>query len=296
MKPHSITGCGFFIQAEYVVEQGRALLSEGFGQVAELPHAGGGDVLDLGVVSVVQGDGTGVDEVDRDSVADVADQAGGGVDGQRCADDQQYVALRDHFGGFFYHGHRLAEPDDVRTQLLSPAVLVSEVYVVVADIVYWLKEVLAAGLGNLPVQVDDVGGAGSLVQIVDVLGDDRTGYCSQSPPESLNVLIPLSLLTPAPESTASLFMVLLFFIVLEIESLQPKPEDGVDDPRSVLSVDMDDLLFGQGLLDAVYIGGGVETVTLNHFRGAGLGDAVEDRSQEIQLIPAQIVHGLLKPD
>ena len=35
MKPHSITGCGFFIQAEYVVEQGRALLSEGFGQVAE---------------------------------------------------------------------------------------------------------------------------------------------------------------------------------------------------------------------------------------------------------------------
>ena len=282
-------------------------------------------------MAVVQGDGVGVDEVDRYSVADVAYQTGGGVDGQRCADDQQNVAYGDNFCGFFNHWHRFAEPDDVRTQLFAPAVLVSQMYVVVADIVYWQKGVLAAGLGNLPVQVDDVGGAGSLVQIVYVLGDDRhlevlfkfrynpvgliglpvlyvppagvvevqdqAGVAvSQSPPESLNVLIPLSLLTPAPESTASLFMVLLFFIVLEIESLQPKPEDRVDDSRSVLSVDMDDLLFGQGLLNAVYIGGGVEAVTLNHFRGAGLGDAVEDRSQEIQLIPAQIVHGLLKPD
>ena len=58
----------------------------------EAAHAGGGDILYLGVVAVVQGDGVGVDEVDRYSVADVAYQTGGGVDGQRCADDQQNVA------------------------------------------------------------------------------------------------------------------------------------------------------------------------------------------------------------
>ena len=121
-------------------------------------------------MAVVQGDEAWVDEVDRDSGTDVADKACGRVDGQRGTDDQQYVTLRDHFGGFLYHGHRLAEPDDVRTQLLSPAVLVPDVYVVVTYIIYGMKGVLAAGLGNLPVQVDDVGGAGSLVQIVYVLG------------------------------------------------------------------------------------------------------------------------------
>ena len=139
MKPHSITGCGFFIQAEYVVEQGRALLSEGFGQVAELAHAGGGDILYLGVVAVVQGDGAGVDEVDRDSGTDVADQTCGRVDGQRGANDQQDVTLRDHFGGLLYHGHRLAEPDDVRTELLAPVVLVTEMNVAVAYVVYRQK-------------------------------------------------------------------------------------------------------------------------------------------------------------
>ena len=117
----------------------------------------------------------------------VVDQSGSRIDHQRGADDQQYVALRHYLRSRLDHGDGLSEPDDVRPELLAPVVEVSEVYVAVAYIVDGLGRLLAAGFGDLPVKVDDLGGAGPLVEIVYVLcydsdievllqgGDDAVG-------------------------------------------------------------------------------------------------------------------------
>ena len=57
-------------------------------------------------------------------------------------------------------------------ELLAPVVEVSEADVAVAYVVDRLGRPLAAGLGDLPVEMEHPGRAGPLVEVVYVLGDD----------------------------------------------------------------------------------------------------------------------------
>ena len=84
------------------------------------------------------------------------------------------------------------------------------------------------------------------------------------------------------------------FVVLEIESFEPQSEYGVYDRGGVLCVNGDDFFLGKSLFDAVYVGGGVEAVTLYDIRGADFGYAVEYGFEEVELVTAQTVYRFLK--
>ena len=122
------------------------------------------------------GDVVGVDEVDGGGGADVVDQSGGGIDIEAGADDDEDVGLHGLACGQLDVGHGLAEEDDVGSEQRAVAgqgarldlAVVGRQGALVAGV---LGVAAGADLHQLAVQVDDVRGAGLLVQVVDVLGD-----------------------------------------------------------------------------------------------------------------------------
>lgn len=146
----------------------------------ELLHPGGGDILD--VDGIAGRDVGGVDDIFLAAGGGVGGQAGRRVHLQRSADDEQDVCRRHFPGCGFDVGHRLAEKYDVRSQLpVTGAARVAQGDAAVADVPYKLQAVtvplgvtiLRPDLGDFSVQVDDVAAAGTLVQVVHILRDDR---------------------------------------------------------------------------------------------------------------------------
>lgn len=142
-------------------------------------HAAGRRLLDVDEAAVADGKVIRVDDVDGRLPAGVPVQAGGGVDGQGCADDQQDVGRFDGVDRLFDHRDAFAEPHDVRPQLAAVRGLVPEADFRIADVEdFFLREgaVVDAGLRadfrQFAVQVDDAGAAGPFVEVVDILGDD----------------------------------------------------------------------------------------------------------------------------
>ena len=89
-------------------------LAEGLQSVGQNSDAFGGAAADeLDVVSV-NGHLLGVDQEDGLAAANIAEEACGGVNVERVADDGEEVAVRDEANRLLDHWDRLAEPDDER--------------------------------------------------------------------------------------------------------------------------------------------------------------------------------------
>lgn len=153
---------------------GTTVLAEGPELLREAPHPLGGAALDVLDVVAPGPHLFRVDQEDRLAPAHVVEQAGGGIDVERGADDDEDVAILDPADGGLDHGHRLAEPDDEGAQLLAMRILVAQVDdgVLGREVVGRLLVAHGAGLHDLAVEVDHLVAARPLVQVVDVLRDD----------------------------------------------------------------------------------------------------------------------------
>ena len=144
---------------------------EGHEFVYDFLDAGAGFFL-IDFDGAADGDGLGIDEPAGALIGDVVDEAGGGVDVHGGADNDEVIAALAEFGGGLDVGDGFAEPDDVRAELGAVGGEVADEDVVVADVDDEVGVAFAAGHGELAVEVKDVGGAGALVEVVDILGDD----------------------------------------------------------------------------------------------------------------------------
>ena len=118
------------------------------------------------------GDGLRVDKIAGGRAGDVVNEASGGVDVHGGADNDEVVGFLAEFGGGFDVGDSFAEPDDMGTQLGTVGRFVAKVNVAVADVDDEVVVAVAAGFGQFAVEVEHVGAASLLVEVVDILGDD----------------------------------------------------------------------------------------------------------------------------
>lgn len=153
---------------------GRLFLAEGPELLREAPHPLGGAALDVLDVVAPGPHLFRVDQEDRLAPAHVVEQAGGGIDVERGADDDEDVAILDPLDRRLDHRHRLAEPDDEGAQLLAMRILVAQVDdgILGREVVSRLLVAHGAGLHDLAVKMDHLVAARPLVQVVDVLRDD----------------------------------------------------------------------------------------------------------------------------
>ena len=153
---------------------GRLFLAEGPKLLREAPHPLGRATLDMLDVIAPGPYLFRVDQEDRLAPAHVVEQAGGGIDVERGADDDEDVAILHPADGGLDHGHRLAEPDDEGAQLLAMRILVAQVDdgILGREVVSRLLVAHGAGLHDLAVKMDHLVAARPLVQVVDVLRDD----------------------------------------------------------------------------------------------------------------------------
>lgn len=100
----------------------------------------------------------------------VVDQSGGGVDVEGCSYYYKYVCFFYLFGCAAEFRDAFAKPYDERAELAAIGGFVSEVDIVVADIVSGEFVFDAAGFGEFAVKVDDFCAAGPFVEVVHVLG------------------------------------------------------------------------------------------------------------------------------
>ena len=94
---------------------------------------------------------------------------------QRRPHNQHDIGLGGNPGSGLELGHRLSEPYDVGAQLHSALVAIAQVDGLVAhvDSVLVLVGILRTDLGRLTVEVDHLGAAALLVEVVDILCHDR---------------------------------------------------------------------------------------------------------------------------
>ena len=64
----------------------------------------------------------GIDEVYRYLRTYITEQSCGGINVQRCSDDDEYIGFFGDFDSRLYHGYGFAEPYDVGSQLVSVSV------------------------------------------------------------------------------------------------------------------------------------------------------------------------------
>ena len=119
-----------------------------------------------------------VDEVDGTVGRCVAHKAGGGVDIERTAHDDEDIGTGGLFGGGLEIGHGFAEPHYPRAQQRTVAGTLAVVH---GDALgrerFLIARVVGVGRGThfhqFAVQVNDVRRTGTLVQVVHVLRHDR---------------------------------------------------------------------------------------------------------------------------
>lgn len=116
--------------------------------------------------------GLGIDHMDGNVRGNSLEKGSGRVDRQGSADNEETVSGGGEFGGPVNFGNRLAEPDDVGPQLGTSFTAVAWGNVAVLEVVKKVGIDGAAGLEDFPVQVEDAGGAGAFVQVVDILRDE----------------------------------------------------------------------------------------------------------------------------
>ena len=122
-------------------------------------------------------DGSWVYQVDRDVGLGVGNQAGGRIDVEGGADDDEDVSILHRLGSRFYHRNILAKEDDERAQETAIACLGARLHLAIIlwqllNVAIVVRIVGRTNLGELAVQVDDVLGTSLLVQVIYVLGDD----------------------------------------------------------------------------------------------------------------------------
>ena len=104
------------------------------------------------------------------------DEAGRGIDGARCADDDHQRGFGDLALDARHFERNLAEEDDVRAQAAAAGAAADLVEARVDGAVFDGRAAalaLAAGFGQLAVHVDEIPRAGALVQVVDVLRAEK---------------------------------------------------------------------------------------------------------------------------
>ena len=119
-----------------------------------------------------------VNEVDGAVGRGVAHKAGGGVDIERTAHDDEDIGAGGLFGGCFETGHGLAKPHYPRAQQRTVAGTLAVAH---GDALgrerFLIARVVGGGRGTdfhqFAVQMNNVGRTGALVQVVHVLRHDR---------------------------------------------------------------------------------------------------------------------------
>ncbi len=133
----------------------------------------------MGDAGIVDGYIFRINQIDWGIAAGVAVQAGCRIDIERSPDYQHNVRGGHDVYRFLNLRHRLSEKHDVRAELIAIGRLVAQIHLLVAYVEHLRFGVglvidadLRADLRRLAVKVHDLRGAGSFVQIVNVLRDD----------------------------------------------------------------------------------------------------------------------------
>lgn len=113
----------------------------------------------------------GVDIVFGHVVADVIDEASGGIDLHRGTDNGKNIGFLADVDGFGDEGHVFAKPDDMGAELRAFFAFVAEVEVA-APVLDVFGVEGRADFEEFAVEVEDLFGACALVEVIYVLGDN----------------------------------------------------------------------------------------------------------------------------
>ena len=144
--------------------------------ITELAHTFGGTLLDL-LDIITSADGVGVDEINGGAGTDIMEETGGRIDIETGADNNEDISSLGLVGSSADEGHRLAEEHNEGTQQGAVACLGARSNLAVVGgeglLIAGVIDIAAgAYLHELAVKMDDMAGAGLLVQVIDILGDD----------------------------------------------------------------------------------------------------------------------------
>ncbi|KPM83643.1 hypothetical protein AOR10_24540, partial [Vibrio alginolyticus] len=116
--------------------------------------------------------GLGIDEQAGRLEGGVLQQGGGRHHGQRGAHHQHQVGIGDDLAGLPEVGHLLAEPHYIGAQLATLVTDVTQLDAAAGQRIVHAAVHRGACLEDLAVQMEHMAGTGTLMQVVDILGDD----------------------------------------------------------------------------------------------------------------------------